>query len=190
LILDLDETIVFSEERVTTPKTAPDFVIKGDRGETFYVSKRPGLTVFLDYAFRNFDVAIWSASTESYIQPILENILSKGQKPKFVWDRSKVTSRKEPESLNYVFLKRLKKVFDSMSWQKEKILIVDDTSETALDNYGNYIPCPPYYGDPRDTVLVMLERYLESIKDKPNFREIDKRNWMEKLDVEPEGEPI
>ena len=58
-----------------------------------------------------------------------------------------------------------------------KVLIVDDISETAINNRDNLVLIKPFYFDDKDTELLKLISYLEKIKDESNYRRIDKRNW-------------
>ena len=58
-----------------------------------------------------------------------------------------------------------------------KVLIVDDKSETAVNNYGNLIQIKPFTDDLNDTELLKLISYLETIKDESNYRRIEKRGW-------------
>ena len=55
LILDLDETLIFSNTQSLVRKA--DFKIDG-----YYVYKRPNLNPFLKFCFFNFDVAVLTLS--------------------------------------------------------------------------------------------------------------------------------
>jgi TFIIF-interacting CTD phosphatase-like protein len=91
----------------------------------------------------------------------------------FVYDR---------EFCNYKFsegiiIKKLDRVRRALSFPIEKMLIVDDKPETAVDNYGNLIRIEPFYSDNQDKELLKLISYLETIKNAENFRNIEKRGW-------------
>jgi RNA polymerase II subunit A small phosphatase-like protein len=58
-----------------------------------------------------------------------------------------------------------------------KVLIVDDIVETAVNNYGNLIQIKTFTDDTDDTELLKLISYLEKIKNEPNYRRIEKRGW-------------
>ena len=62
----------------------------------------------------------------------------------------------------------------------EKILIIDDTPAKARLNYGNVIYPKEFTGNPQDEELWKLSKYLKTLKDVPNVRTIEKRNWREK----------
>jgi RNA polymerase II subunit A small phosphatase-like protein len=54
---------------------------------------------------------------------------------------------------------------------------VDDIYETAENNYGNLIKISTFACQANDTELLKLMSYLETIKDKPDLRRIEKRGW-------------
>lgn len=78
LYLDLDETLIYSidmRSRKTLPKYVEQF--KHHNFENAYVIlERPGLQDFLDWAFENFSVSIWSAASPDYVDFIAKNIVS------------------------------------------------------------------------------------------------------------------
>ena len=77
LLLDLDETLIHSEEFPRTQPSTKEFDFKvGFEGEPYwYMSKkRPFLDEFIKFAFENFDVGVCTASTEDYATIVLENI--------------------------------------------------------------------------------------------------------------------
>lgn len=57
------------------------------------------------------------------------------------------------------------------------MLIVDDTPEKCVRNFGNAIYAIAFEGNPEDAELEKLGRYLLTLKDKDNVRHIEKRNW-------------
>lgn len=76
------------------------------------------------------------------------------------------------------YLKPLSKVRRA-GWPLERVLIVDDTPQKCVKNYGNAIYPRPYEGDENDEELKLLALYLEHIKDKPNVRTFEKRRWRD-----------
>ena len=74
LILDIDETLIHTEN-VPDEYAAQydyDFKFNGRGKSEFYTKKRPYLEQFLDYAFENFDVAIWTAAEKITQKKLLE----------------------------------------------------------------------------------------------------------------------
>ena len=59
LILDIDETLVYSSETILDREE--DLKV-----EPYYTYKRPHLSKFIEYALENYLVAIWSSSSKSY----------------------------------------------------------------------------------------------------------------------------
>jgi RNA polymerase II subunit A small phosphatase-like protein len=178
LILDLDETLIHARE--TPLERPPDFVVYG-----YHVYRRPHLDHFLAQALSHFDVAIWSSASDDYVRAVVDSIFPDPSLLQFVWGRSRATLRRvyqdesgymiDPWDHNH-YLKPLTKVRRA-GWNIERVLIVDDTPEKCLRNYGNAIYPRPYEGAIDDEELMLLESYLLSIKDHENVRRFEKRRW-------------
>jgi len=185
LILDLDETLIHS-----TPETegsAYDFRIPG-----YHVLKRPGLDEFLKLAATHFRLAVWSSATEDYITEIVKAVFDPAMPLALVWGRKRTSLR---SLLNYessenevhpypVFIKRLKKI-KKTGFSLERTLMVDDKPTALRENYGNAIIIPEFTGDPEDRELIRLGNYLVKIKDEPDFRKLEKRNWRMETGITP-----
>jgi carboxy-terminal domain RNA polymerase II polypeptide A small phosphatase len=100
--------------------------------------------------------------------------------PAFVWDRERCVQRYDPERLETYFAKDLKKV-KRMGFSLDRVLIVEDTPQKVERNYGNAIYVCPFYGDPNDSELPKLGRYLRSLATVPNVRCIEKRGWRTRV---------
>ena len=79
MVLDLDRTLLhsLSTDELTqedAPKIAHNFDFT-DMNGMYIVVHRPGLQEFLDMAFDNYNVSVWTSSTKPYAAFIIENIL-------------------------------------------------------------------------------------------------------------------
>lgn len=102
LVLDLDETLIYaSEEQLSSPA---DFIV----GQ-YKVYKRPHLYEFLEFAFSNFKVGIWTSSSELYALQVIENFIEDDRSLEFIWCRDRCTKRFDIDSHNYYWIKDLKK---------------------------------------------------------------------------------
>ena len=179
LVLDLDETLVYATEKAL--ERPADFKVA-----QYHVYQRPHLDTFLEACAGWFDVAVWSSASDSYVEAVVANIFPHPHRLKFVWGRSRATYRHvgyndeyqiasyDPEHFHYI--KTLSKV-RRKGWPLERVLIVDDTPEKCIRNYGNAIYPAPFEGDPEDKELPLLATYLASLCDVPNVRKIEKRHW-------------
>jgi RNA polymerase II subunit A small phosphatase-like protein len=59
----------------------------------------------------------------------------------------------------------------------EGVAVIDDSPEKLKRSYGNHIRVAPFVGDPTDNELPKLQGYLAWLKEVPNVRLVDKRNW-------------
>ena len=169
LILDLDETLVFASE--TKLARSEDFRV----GE-YFVYRRPGLDRFLEFAFEHFKVAVWTASGSDYAEAVIREVFGNGERLEFAWTRKRCTWKSDPELGTAHWIKDLKKVA-RIGHSLKTILVVDDSPRKLKRNYGNYVRILPFTGDPCDNELGKLERYLLTLRDVPNVRTLDKRNW-------------
>lgn len=182
LVLDVDETLIYA----TKPKLSRD---EDCKVFDYYVYLRPNLETFLDQVKMNYKLAIWSSASDDYVSEVVKQTILNKYEFEFVWGRSKATYRRNFEqdelriygsdSSHYHYVKSLKKV-KKMGYEIERILIVDDSSHKSKLNYGNAIYPKSYEGNTEDNELTILAKYLSSIKDCPNFRELEKRNWRTK----------
>lgn len=182
LILDLDETLVHASES--------KLAIEEDcRVFDYYIYERPHLDRFLTQVGKDYHLAIWSSASDDYVDEVVKQTVISNFPFKFVWGRSRATYRRNREqdemrtygshSSHYHYVKSLKKV-KKLGYEIERILIVDDSPHKSKLNYGNAIYPNSYEGNQDDNELILLSTYLASIKDSPNFRRIEKRNWRKK----------
>lgn len=169
IILDLDETLIFSSLEKLSIKE--DFMVGN-----YFVYKRPGIDVFLNFVRDNFQIAIWTSSTFDYAESIVNHLFVNQSFPKFVWARERCVSKIDIESRKQYWIKDLKKV-KRLGFDLEKVLVIDDSVEKLQRNYGNHVPVIPFFGDPEDDELLMLVRFLEKVKNIDSVRSIEKRSW-------------
>jgi carboxy-terminal domain RNA polymerase II polypeptide A small phosphatase len=183
LILDLDETLIYATE---TPLDRPaDFEVYD-----YHVYRRPFLDEFLAECANHFDIAVWSSASDLYVQAVVKRIFPDPSKLRFVWARSRATLRRsisvgedpmfyDPWDHRH-YLKPLAKVRRA-GWSLDRVLIVDDTPEKCVRNYGNAIYPRPYGGSLEDGELKLLGAYLATLKDEANVRRIEKRRWRHSM---------
>jgi RNA polymerase II subunit A small phosphatase-like protein len=178
IILDLDETLIHTE---SVPKEYEgqydfDFKFKGIGQSLYYTKKRPYLKQFLDYIFENFDVAVWTAAGVDYAKEVLNGLEINEEKLKFFYTKDNCTIKLNYDYSDYYGIKNLNKL-KKRGIDLDRVLIIDDKVETAINNYGNLIHIKPFTDDKNDTELLKLISYLEKIKDESNYRRIEKRGW-------------
>lgn len=182
LILDLDETLIYATER---PLDRPaDFAVYG-----YHVYRRPHLDVFLAECARHFELAVWSSASDDYVKAVVERIFPDPAALHFVWGRSRATLRRtSPNDDGYMldpwdhlhYIKPLTKVKNA-GWPLQRVLIVDDTPEKCVRNFGNAIYPRAFEGAEDDAELSLLGPYLATLKDEANVRTIEKRRWRESV---------
>jgi RNA polymerase II subunit A small phosphatase-like protein len=57
------------------------------------------------------------------------------------------------------------------------VLIIDDSPEKVRQHYGNHLQLTPFEGQASDRDLLDVIPFLEWLKDRDDFRRIEKRGW-------------
>lgn len=169
LVLDLDETLIFATREA--PHPGFNFKTLG-----YWVYLRPGLEQFLVEMNQHFQLAIWSSSTQEYLQPMVERIQPAGVPLAFVWGRERCSKVRDFARDDYVYEKRLSKL-KPLGYALEKVIIVDNSPEKVAKNYGNAVYIPSFESQENDNYLPRLSRLLISYKEVPDIRKIEKRHW-------------
>lgn len=169
LILDLDETLLFASERPLA--RAADF-----RVGPYHVYRRPGLAAFLDYCFQWFEVAVWTSSSPLYAQEVVQAVFPDLPRLAFVWASDRCTPAYDLETGEHCARKNLKKV-KARGYPLESVVVVDDSPEKWRQSYGNLVQVAPYLGAEEDTELARLASYLHVLKEQPDIRAVEKRQW-------------
>lgn len=172
LVLDLDETLVFSCcEALDRPA---DLHVAG-----YHVYKRPHLDAFLEFAFATFDVGVWTSSGALYAEPLVAQLMP-ARCLRFVWSAKRCSVVRNGTTGAYDYQKRLAKL-KRLGYGLERIIGVDDTPAKYATNYGNLVCVSEYMGNPADDELQVLPRYLQRLAQVDNPRTVEKRRWREQL---------
>ncbi|MBS1992655.1 MAG: HAD family hydrolase [Cyanobacteria bacterium SZAS LIN-3] len=184
LILDMDETLLFGVDledddkakRIPLPGVAVDFQI-----DTVLYYKRPHLDEFLRRMWKVYDLAVWSFAGATFVEGATAQFMTGHPTPLFVWN-GKRSSHKTVFEPYYqrVRVKNLKHVW-KLGFDKNRTLIVEDSPEKCILNYGNAVYIKEFVGDQGDEELLHLAAYLETLVHEPSFRKVEKRHWREKF---------
>ena len=169
LVLDLDETLIFASREPLVRD--PDHVVG-----PYSVYHRPGLASFLDFAFERFNVAVWTSSSPAYARGVCEAIFPDQSLLAFVWASDRCTMRRDIDADQWVQVKNFAKL-RRRGFNLDRVLVVDDSPEKHIKNYGNLVLVRPYYGETEDDELHALSSYLAKLSSLPDVRSLEKRNW-------------
>lgn len=167
VIFDLDHTLMHAVMR---------------RDGTLLVSSRPWARDMLLFLFKYFDVGIWTAACREYAIEVLRIVVGEENlnKFQFIYTREKCIKLKETNQ----YIKPLHKIWRiSMAkrkgWNRKNTIIVEDTQDTCIKNYGNAVYVPKFLtGQNNDPVLVYLCPYLFKLATEEDVRIVEKRNWL------------
>jgi TFIIF-interacting CTD phosphatase-like protein len=173
LILDLDETLVYSTAEPRDNLGPSDLQI----GE-YCVYRRPCLDEFLGFVATCFDLAVWSSAGSAYVSALVGYLFSTPSSLRFVWASERCTRRFHPENQDYYWVKDLKKV-KRAGFALQRVLMIDDTPEKLERNYGNHLQIRPFEGQADDTELRGLIPFLCWLCSVEDLRSVEKRNWRQ-----------
>jgi len=185
IVLDLDGTLIDTSSKGI-------YKIETNLG-TLMLTPRPHLQEFLNYCFDNFNVGIYTAATRPYALDVLKIILNDSHfsKIKFLKCYDNCSRRVSNEIKgefndgdNYIIYKPLKSIWNKNigrknGWTKDNTLIIEDTPETCIKNYGNaiYVPSFKYYK--KDDTLKNLIYFIKHIETVGKIRSLEKRKWSQ-----------
>ena len=172
VIFDLDETLVFA----TTQPLArvPAFEVG-----PYAVYIRPFAAELIAFCAQHFHIAVWTSSTENYAAEVVRHLFADDARLEFVYARRKCVQRFDPESQDYFYIKDLRKV-RPRGFVLEDVIILDDTPQKLIRNYGNLVRVSEWLGDPADRELAYIQALLLELKTVPNIRKVEKRGWLGK----------
>jgi hypothetical protein len=175
LILDLDQTLISaeaSEELDFNKYKKKSELFRSDDMDGYYmVYSRPYLQEFLDYAFKNFNVTIWTAASKDYALFIIEKIIldkRPERKLDFIffsyhcdWSKSKNKHTK--------YLRMLWDTHKLEGYSEKNTIILDDYKDDVhICQPNNCVIAPPFEfmkdGSENDTFLKDLIPQLEMMK--------------------------
>jgi TFIIF-interacting CTD phosphatase-like protein len=201
IVLDLDETLVRSEEGTSIKlltryltenkyynrrRDMYHFVMRDNKtSREIYGIKRPFVDNFLDFAFTYFKrVIVWSAGQYEYVHNICNILFGDNYQPDliFTYDDCEFTNNK-----NGILTKPLRKVWDTFQDTNERNTMILDDRSTVFEkvNPRNGVLIPAY--DPYasegintnvDTRLPEFMMWLSSdqVKYSSDVRVLDKNN--------------
>lgn len=169
LILDLDETLLHASEGLLG--RFPDLQVG-----YYSIYVRPHAQAFVQTVAKWYELAVWTSASREYALQLVEHIFPDPPQLHFIWTRERCTRVYDPDSNERYWVKDLKKV-RRKGYSLKQVLVLDDSPEKLERHYGNWLPIPPYFGEPDDSELLELLPFLEYLSQQENVRTIEKRNW-------------
>lgn len=169
VILDLDETLI--RTLGTTAKYSKKMDKLSDfhfviQGQFFWVKKRPGLQLFLDFLFKYFQVGIWTAAQADYATQVSQNILTHQQVNKIRFIYSRNFCHRDQGG----FTKPLAKIFKIYpDFDQNNTLMIDNTARVMKYNPYNGIYIPDFYGESDDDLLYHIRNKILEYYQQPSI---------------------
>jgi Dullard-like phosphatase family protein len=152
LVLDLDETLVHAQFKLTEHCDLRLDVVLDRFPAVFYVAKRPYLDVFLRTAALWYNLVIYTASLQKYADPLISNIDPDG----FVKQRL-FRSNCIKQSGNFI------KDISIVEPDLRNAVIIDNSPVAYSMQDANAIPISAWYDDQADEELLNLLPLLHAV---------------------------
>jgi len=152
IVIDLDETLVHSSFK---PVHDADFIVPVEIDGNIhqvYVLKRPFVDEFLKRMGELFECVLFTASLAKYADPVADLLDRNGIFAARLFRESCVFYRG-----NYV------KDLSRLGRELSKVLIVDNSPASYIFHPDNAVPCTSWFDDEKDTELLDLIPYFESL---------------------------
>lgn len=151
IVFDLDETLVHATE-VPLPH------LDAFRVGPYFVYVRPFASELIRFCASLFEVAVWSSSSERYVEAVTEKLFGTSHPVAFSWAVSKCVQKIDTKSNGYVYIKDLRKALKH-GYAAEEIIMIDDSPEKLQRQPTRHLCLSPFTGDPLDTeLLAVIER--------------------------------
>ncbi len=177
LILDLDETLVYSCRYSDLSLMIPSLesigvtILRNNKYVSFYVYKRPYLDEFLDRVCEWFNVVVFTAGEKPYADAVLNVIDPKGRVRKRLY-------KDDCMVINGTVVKRVETACSNAA----SAMIVDNNPECFRYDkcvywvrvlfVANAIPISSWYGDGKDKELLRLLPFLDLMRTVDDVRTV------------------
>lgn len=157
VVFDLDETLVHATQAPFAH--AYSFVVP-----PYYVYLRPFAMELIHYCALRYDIAVWSSSSEQYVEAVTARLFGDCYPTKFSWAANRCVQKPDLRTGGYLYIKDLRKI-QKHGYVVDEILMIDDSPEKLQRQPGRHIRVPPFIGDANDVALLdvvsQLERFCE-----------------------------
>ena len=164
LVLDLDETLVFSSMQ----STGPNCIKLSAGGAEYFSTLRPGCREFLEHVKRKFQCTIWSTGLQAYVESVWDYIGIDGF---ILWGREFCKRIETTEGVE-PYEKPLRNITDDLT----QIVLIDNSPNMLAKCPLNGILCRTWRGDMNDNELTHLQYYLDWLSMQDSMQR-DHQSW-------------
>lgn len=151
IVFDLDETLVHATE-------APLPYVHSFQVGPYFVYVRPFASELIKFSASHFKIAVWSSSSERYVETVTAELFGTTFPVAFSWAASKCVQKVDPRTNGYVYVKDLRKAM-KYGYAADEIIMIDDSPEKLQRQPTRHLCLTPFTGDPLDTELLgVIER--------------------------------
>ena len=151
IVFDLDETLVHATE-------VPLLSAHAFQVGPYLVYVRPFASELIKFCASHFEIAVWSSSSERYVEAVTAELFGTTFPVAFSWAVSKCVQKVDPRSNGYVYIKDLRKAM-KYGYAADEIIMIDDSPEKLQRQPARHLCVSAFTGNPLDTELLgVIER--------------------------------
>jgi hypothetical protein len=154
LVLDLDETLIRSDDHTPTDPTDHDITITLS-DVTIWVRPRPHLKEFLREVQNKYDLIIWSPGRRDYVHAVVQHVLADFN---IVLILTGDDCTRSPN--DFRLMKNLEILWRTGQYDSRTTRVLDDRRDTC-SHPDSVIVVAPYYGAGNDTELLRARSILQ-----------------------------
>ncbi|OXI25276.1 hypothetical protein CFB43_11790 [Burkholderia sp. AU15512] len=155
IIFDLDETLVHATE---VPLSWSHSFQVGP----YFVYVRPFAPELISISAVLSDVAVWSSSSDPYVEAVTAELLGTPSPVKFSWSMSRCVQKIDARSNGYVYVKDLRKVM-KYGYSVDEIIMIDDSPEKLQRQPNRHLCLRAFTGDPLGKELLNVIERLKAM---------------------------
>jgi len=133
IVFDLDETLVHATD-VALP--CPHAFQIGP----YFVYVRPFAADLIRFCASHFEIAVWSSSSERYVETVTTGLFGTSFPVTFSWAISKCVQKVDAKSNGYVYIKDLRKALKH-GYAADEIIMIDDSPKRFNGNRRGISAC-------------------------------------------------
>jgi carboxy-terminal domain RNA polymerase II polypeptide A small phosphatase len=155
VVFDLDETLVHATKEPLAYRH--DFEVA-----PYLIYVRPFAAELIEFCANQFDLAVWSSSSQVYVEKVTAELFGTRYPTKFSWAVQKCVQKVDARTNGYVYIKDLRKV-QKHGYSVDEILMIDDSPEKLQRQPGRHLHIAPFTGNENDRELLSMVSRLETI---------------------------
>ena len=155
VLFDLDETLVHATEE-------PLNWVHSFEVPPYFIYVRPFAEELIRFCAQRFDIAVWSSSSEKYVEAVTSKLFGHEFPIQFSWAINRCVQKVDPRTNGYAYIKDLRRA-QKHGYTVEEIRMIDDSPEKLQRQPGRHLHIAPFTGNQSDRELLSVIEKLNDL---------------------------